>query len=134
MIGFGTFNEVGIVVGRDEHDGDGDSCLMQRFGSLNTIHLGHADVGDRQIGCRALALLDELLSRSGNRDDSMTQPWQDALKVLLHVGFIISNSDTKRPVHATLTGNRESLCLRLTITGGAVVDPVGAAGNCNRRN
>ena len=69
-------DEIGVVVGRDEDDGD-RPVAVDLGGRVDAVHVGHLDVGDHQVGMLVAALLDQLAAGVGHGDDHVAQQGQD---------------------------------------------------------
>ena len=87
--------ELGVVVGR--HEDDGDRLLpADRDGGVDPVHVGHLDVGDHQVGTHGPALLDQLPAGLGHGHHLMAQAGEDPPKIVPHVGLIVGDGDSQR--------------------------------------
>ena len=75
-----------------------------RRGRFDSVHVGHLDVGDDQVGASGSAQLHQLAAVSGDGDHLVAQEREDLLEVVAHVELVVGDGDLERTGHGVPRG------------------------------
>src|SRR5262249_23197181 len=98
VVGLGPLDQLRVVVSRNEDHRNG-TVVVQFYGGVDAVHIGHLHVRNHEVRLEFSAMLQQFFSGSGSRNDGVSLRRKDLLKVVAHIGFVVGNGNSQIVTH-----------------------------------